>query len=500
MTFSPTDEQLAIIDAAKGSDESLIIRALAGAAKTTTLELICNALPPSKPILSLAFNKRIAQEMEKRLPGHVKAQTLNSLGHRVWGQACTKRLVLNTGKVYENVKAEINKLKASDKSEIYPIMGEIMQTVRAARVAGYVPDGKYPIAKRLVTHDEFWGYINASSDEDISPIFTEIVEACLETGIAQSYQGLIDFDDQIYMPTLFGGSFPKFPTVMVDETQDLSALNHEMLKKLFAGRLIAVGDPYQSIYGFRGAVQSGMDSLESHFQMRPMSLSTSFRCPKAVVELARERAPHMQYPNWAKPGQIIRHDGWDSSHIPDHAAIICRNNAPLMKMALRLLSEGRGVNLVGKDIGPGLIKIMKKLGSEGMNQEGVYDAIDNWEQTQLRKQKNAAGVHDRAECLRVFASAGQNLGASIAYAEGLFKSEGPINILSGHKSKGLEWNHVVHLDPWRIPSRFATSPEELEQEANLKYVVTTRAKETLAFASLDRFGGMSGEGDSDGVQ
>ena len=82
-SFKPTEEQQLIIDAACNTQDSIIINALAGAAKTTTLELICKALPVM-PILSLAFNKRIADEMSKRLPGHVKCQTLNSLGHRVW--------------------------------------------------------------------------------------------------------------------------------------------------------------------------------------------------------------------------------------------------------------------------------------------------------------------------------------------------------------------------------------------------------------------------------
>src|SRR6266550_6959076 len=81
--FSPTPEQDLIVQAALTTKENILINALAGAAKTTTLELICKALPV-QPILSLAFNKRIATEMTKRLPGHVACHTLNAIGHRVW--------------------------------------------------------------------------------------------------------------------------------------------------------------------------------------------------------------------------------------------------------------------------------------------------------------------------------------------------------------------------------------------------------------------------------
>jgi F-box protein 18 (helicase) len=87
--MTPTPEQAAIIEAARDTKENLLINALAGAAKTSTLVMIAQALPVG-PILSLAFNKRIAEEMKKRLPGHVDCRTLNAIGHRVWAAAVGK--------------------------------------------------------------------------------------------------------------------------------------------------------------------------------------------------------------------------------------------------------------------------------------------------------------------------------------------------------------------------------------------------------------------------
>ena len=60
MTFTPTDEQVAIVEAAKRTKDNLLVSALAGAAKTSTLELITKAVT-GIPILSLAFNKKIAE-------------------------------------------------------------------------------------------------------------------------------------------------------------------------------------------------------------------------------------------------------------------------------------------------------------------------------------------------------------------------------------------------------------------------------------------------------
>jgi hypothetical protein len=45
----------------------------------------------------------------------------------------------------------------------------------------------------------------------------------------------------------------------------------------------------------------------------------------------------------------------------------------------------------------------------------------------------------------------------------------------------------VHLDPWRIPSRYAKTPAEIEQEHNLQYVLETRTKHTLILANVKDF-------------
>ena len=98
MKFPPTPEMEAILAAARSTNKNLLIQALAGAAKTSTLVRIAHALPGA-PILSIAFNKRIATEMAERLPSHCIAKTLNSIGHSAWGTHIGKRLTLDTDKI-----------------------------------------------------------------------------------------------------------------------------------------------------------------------------------------------------------------------------------------------------------------------------------------------------------------------------------------------------------------------------------------------------------------
>lgn len=466
-----TPEQETIIDFALSSSDSMMINALAGAAKTSTLEFLCKYLP-IQPILSIAFNKRIVDELTKRLPGHVKCATLNSVGHRVWMKVSSKKLVVDTKKSYNILRGIVDGLKGRDKSAAYETFSETLRAIGKAKIAGYIPEGIFPHAKRLVTAEEFLGTYEDEIDQSL-------LDAALLDSINQSYSGLIDFDDQIYMPTLFSGTFPDFPVVMGDEVQDWSRINHEMLRKLSKGRLIVVGDPWQSIYGFRGAVSDGMASLKENFKLTEFPLSVSFRCPVEVVKVARSRVPHMQWAEGAKDGVVQTLASWSARDIPDGAAVICRNNAPLFSLAFKLIRAGRGISLVGFDIGPSLVKLLKKMGPLTLSQTEVYDAIDKWEAAENSKKRPKATVGDRAECLRVFASFGSDLGQAIAYAEGIFAQRGPIQLLSGHKAKGLEWEIVYHLDPWRIPSAYSETDEEKEQEHNVRYVIVTRTKNAL---------------------
>lgn len=477
--MTPTLEQSAIVDAAKTTQDNLLISALAGAAKTSTLELIAKAIT-GIPILSLAFNKRIAEEMAARLPSHVNSRTMNSVGHRVWAKTINRKLVVDTRKTYTFMREAVDELKGGDKEEAFELFSDTIKMIGRAKVQGYLPDDKYEGIPRLVTSEEFF----LSFEDEPTELQMYLVNKGIVASVKTAYDGQIDYDDQILMPTLFGGDFPRYPLVLIDEAQDLSPLNHEMLSRLVTKRVIAVGDEHQAIYGFRGAEADSMSLLQDRFSMRRMPLSISFRCPIEIVKLARKHAPTMQWPDWAKPGSVRTLAHWTEADIPDKAAIISRNNAPLFKLALDLLRQGRGIKLVGTDLGPQLIKTLKKLGPESMLQPEVLTAIDKWEEKKLVKSRSPGAVSDKADCLRVFASFGQTLSAAIAYAEHLFATDGPIQLLSGHKAKGLEWNNVFHLDPWRIPSKWAKGEKERGQESNIEYVINTRTRENLTFIDL----------------
>lgn len=467
-TLTPTEEQTAIIDHVKAKGcSNILVRAYAGTGKTTILEMIQNA-SKTKPMLCLAFNKRIAVEMEKRFQSSTAVRTFNGLGHRIWAQA-VGNLRLNTDKSKELFRAAQDEYSGEDRKAIGDAYFEIIGGVSKAKALGYVPEGKFPTAKPLLGRKDF----HRSLDDRPSPIVAEVLDSILVASIKAAYSGYIDFNDQIYMPAVFGGTFPRFPAVVVDEYQDLNPTNIAMLKKLVTNWVGAVGDDFQCIHAFRGARPGSLNEFRDYFKAEEKTITTTFRCPQKIVEAARFRVPGYK---WVKTGghvEKLQHLSGDQ--IPEGAAIICRNNAPLFRAAFGLLAQKRSVKVAGSDIGPRIVRMLVKLGAEDDPRERVLAAIASWRDKKLETSQAPSTIHDMADCMQVFANFGSTLGQAIAYANHLFAQQGTVELMSIHKAKGLEWDHVYLLDPWLIGDD--------DQELNLRYVAITRAKE--AFYEID---------------
>lgn len=460
-----TSEQTFIIDLARTSTSNLMINSYAGTGKTYTLEQIERAARQA-PALYLVFNKRNADEATDRMLSTTTVRTFNGIGHRIWASAVRPRLKLEANKTYQIVKEMADEVKGSAAKEIWNSYSLVKSGVSLAKALGYIPDDIFPDAMRLCTQHQLYSRLDENPDD----LTADLIDAVLKRSIQLSYDGTIDYDDQIYMPALFGGIYPKYPLTLVDEYQDLNPTNHVMIDKLVKNRrLIGVGDPHQNIYGFRGAKVNGMADATAAFDMTQTELSVSFRCPSEIVRNVHWHVPNFRASRNGGHVEILRR--LDPSNIADDAVFICRLNAPLFALAFKLLANGRGVRIMGSDIGAGLIKIMRKFGDDSLSRQAVLDAIGEWLELKLARESKTA--HDSAECMRVFARHGANLGQAISYAEHLFKAHGPIQLLTGHKSKGLEFSTVYHLNS----NLCGDSP----QDKNIKYVVDTRAKEKLFY-------------------
>lgn len=523
-----TDEQSEICDAVGKARKSLMVNAYAGTGKTSTVEAAAQRV--KEPALALAFNKKIAEELAKRLPINFNSKTLNSIGHLAWikilNGASIKLDSQKLGKLVTSIAQENNVRLSSWQWDA------VRGAVSGAMQAGISPnDMGDPLTPD--TYDNWIDVIDCPESSDL-PLIHDLAHQTLEASIALARQGHVSFDDQVYCPTILGGKWVRYPRVFVDEAQDLSPLNHKMLALSTRddGLICAVGDPKQAIYQFRGADAASMRNMRYLSpEWDDLRLTLTFRCPKVVVERQQEHAPGYRAHEGNQTGRFVvpRHEGpeahfgpatwnWEwlkarLSELPPELApvarsgpgiaILCRNNAPLLSMAFRLIRGGVGCQMQGRDIGRGLIQLTRKLcPDDGLEITKFATILEEWlnRETQLaminQKPERADKLTDQAECLRatIEGAMPQTVGELRAVLEKLFSREGnPIVLSSAHRAKGLEWPMVVHLDPWRMPSKQALmafqmgDPKPLEQEHNLHYVTETRTKHTLIEADLDTF-------------
>jgi ATP-dependent DNA helicase UvrD/PcrA len=524
-TFTPTDEQQAIVAAAKSSSDSLMIVADAGCAKSSTLRLLGTVI--REPVLGMAFNKSTAKEMADSMPGNFSWKTANGLGHGAWIRANSQVTSWNLddrklGKLVSQTAKEQKIDLSSDQWD------SVRQLVSAAMLAGITPDN---IGKPLRSDsDENWKGLADDcwiSDDDF-PMLQMLAKMVLIESINLARRGTISFDDQIYCSVCLGGRFAQFPVVMVDETQDLNELNHQMVSASLRpdGRIICVGDPKQSIYAFRGAHTESMEKVRALRQRwQNLSLHVTFRCPKVIVARQQSHAPGFKawHTNpegkfWQLPADTEASGGmyedeikWDwyklGTCLPATTAslaILCRNNAPLMSMAFKLIRRRVGVKMLGRQLGKQLVSFSKKIIPKDETPAVQCAALlTDWLDHEValarandKSDSEIESLQDRVECLRAVLSDAEvrDAGSLRTVVNQLFaKEDGLVTLGSGHRSKGLEWDAVCHLDPWRLPSKQARAAQAsgnakpMQQEMNLNYVIETRTRHTLINANLEDF-------------
>jgi len=501
---TPTDEQQAIVEATASASESLMIEAYAGCAKTTTLELLGRRV--RTPALALAFNKSIATELQSRFAANFEVKTMNGFGFGALrrGIPAVTNWTLDdrkVGKIVSQVAKDQKIDLASDEWD------GVRRAVTAAQNAGFVPNGGID--------KDFWTGLAADNWLAIDAQGIWLADLALRENNAQIARGIISFDDQVYWPTVNPAiSLPKFPAILVDEAPDLSPLQHAMLGKAVGpnSRLFVCGDPRQAIYGFRGADSASMAKIAGLRQSwLRLPLTLTFRCPKVIVARQQGHAPGFRAADrnaeglahkWTKPWT------WDdvASAQPQPngtMAVLCRNNAPLFSLAFKLLRAGIGVVMLGRDLGKGLKALVTKFAGKNDLPLGQFiEKLNAWCESECElarlndKPAQADSAIDRTECLMAIASGAgaKTTGELIQAIDRIFARErGTVTLSSIHKSKGLEWDLVLHLDPWRIPSKQAKRAaangdgRALEQEWNLRYVAETRSKHTLIEANLDDF-------------
>lgn len=495
---------------------SAVAIAVAGAGKTTTIVEIANRLGKHVKAIFVAFGKKIAQELSQRLPSHVPAKTMHGLGLMTWryNMRCNPTIELHNKSwmiLDELFPPSKDKTNDDEPDEVELFGAAAVALVSKAKGIGLVPAQARPTARGIVKDtDEAWLTLIDQYEIDLPEVdaaetrLLAMARRLLCVAIDKGRE-IVDSDDMLYLPVIFRCKFFKNDFVIVDECQDISPIQRAMLRMMLkpTGRLLAVGDPCQSIFAFRGADTRSVQAIMDEFNCVELELTVSYRCPKAVVRRVHERLggkwARIQSAPGAIEGSVEEAYGAYMAFTAEQKkalfrstdAIICRATKPLVKEAYSLIRASIPVQVLGRDIGAGLTSLIKKMRAKTISD--LEKKLDKWLQRESakfrekRQEDRVQGLEDKVETIKVFLEQldekTRTIPALLAKIEALFiedeEKKDRLTLMTGHKSKGLEFERCFILNEHMCPSPYARTPEALEQENNLLYVMWTRSKNEL---------------------
>lgn len=458
-----------------------IIEAVAGSGKTTTIVEAINRVPSHQSAIFLAFNKSIAEELKSR---GVNAKTFHSL-------CCSAAMrAVNANGISGD---KLNRLMRQHFSEDdnFKYCSFVTRLVGLGKQVGMgclvreTPDSWYDI----IDHHDL------ELDKEDANV-TRAIEIASELLDLSNNSNMIDFDDMLYLPVLLGLSLPKFYFIFVDEAQDTNAIQRAILRKIMGpkSRLVAVGDPAQAIYGFRGADSNSLNRIQKEFNCKRFPLSVSYRCSTNIVEHARNWVDHIQPADGAPAGEVQHLNyTWEVGCFDPEDLVVCRTTRPLIALAFKMLRARIPVTVMGREIGTGLVKLIRKFRTNDIDE--LEKKIELWERRETEKavakmdESKAAAIEDKAQCLLMLAGEigeeGGDVQSLINTIEQLFTpTRNSTTLATIHKAKGLEADTVYWLNSSQCPSKWARQRWQKVQEHNLCYVATTRAKSKLVLIEM----------------
>lgn len=483
--MTPDKYQQAVIDEYRKTNRNIFISATAGSGKTTCLLELAKRTSPLKSTIFLAFNKSIAEELGRKLPPTVKAMTLHGCALAALRKTFALKFMVKDNK-YFSLASEILE---SHKVYFKQIPGLAVRMCRLHDLMRYnlVSDGVDEVCDLAERYGE-------DCDEKVAGYACELHSAAkraADTFFAGGAQGTVpmDFTDMLvwavrYVPKT---EFKQYSVVMCDECQDISTLQYELIKRLKTpkGRLVAVGDPKQSIYSFQGSNLDSLHAIQNSPNTVTLPLSITYRCAKAIVKEAQRVFPEgIEAAPTAIDGTVTR---GQLNEVVEGDFILCRNNAPLIDAWLKLVKMGHRCVILGKDFGDALMELLDGAECVGDLEKPLVDLLERLHRKGIERPERTEAYANLDEKVGILLNLFDFFGSLEAVREKIFDifventDEKHVILSTIHKSKGLEADRVFFLEPELIPSRFATTELAMYAERCLMFVAITRAKKELIY-------------------
>ncbi len=382
-------QKKAVIDDSK----EILCIAGAGTGKTTVLTKRVEFLSKMKSvaddkILAITFTRKARKEMIKRLdkifPGNnFHIETFNSF--------CEKMLIKSGHLIYDKNYRVLdfrNKILL-----INSILKEIGHTQESATDLyfshrKYISEDKKTLYLRFI-NDLFAvmdHYKNIGkdfsdlrdivknvgyADKDVAELVLNVVEKIMYYKKKLGYR---DYTDQI-MHTMklfssFPDAIPQFEYVLVDEYQDVNNMQIKLLDYLNAGNIFMVGDPRQSIFGWRGSnIKHIIGFKEKYPDGKVLGLKVNYRSKEKIIDVLNSVISSMNVPginccdenkSTEKSVLLLNHDNEEKEQLfvaqsilnlkvsLNEVFVLARTNKQLERMAGKLRNVG--VNFIKRTV------------------------------------------------------------------------------------------------------------------------------------------------------
>jgi DNA helicase II / ATP-dependent DNA helicase PcrA len=335
-SFTPTPEQVAVIEApAEG-----VYRVIAGAGsgKTETMAqrvlwLVANKHALAHEVLGLTFTRKAAGELSHRIVSRLRA--LHATGLVPLGDEFERPTVVTYNSFAARIYREHAALLGLDPDATVLTEASAWGLARRVVVNAALPgiaDWGLSVSEvtrmvRLLTSRMAENSVQASAVADFAEEFRRLADlpvggtgtyAMVDTWVstidsletlvhlvgayqsAKEARGVIEFSDQVALarkvvsrhPSVVRDITDQHRTVLLDEYQDTSVAQTALLSTLFRGRpVMAVGDPHQAIYGWRGASSSNLVDFTNAFageHSETFALQTSWRNGRQILAVANQ--------------------------------------------------------------------------------------------------------------------------------------------------------------------------------------------------------------------
>lgn len=454
-----TQEQLDIIRRDVDPEEILKIIAFAGAGKTSTLYGYTEKRPNQK-FLYVCFNKSVQVGAKKKFPKNTECRTSHSLAFAGFGSRYRHKLApsLKANEVAEilGINDDLTLAKmAVDTLQNFIISSDKSITDRHLPQIAWRLLGPGRLSKCLTYAEDIWEMMCDVDNEDLGMTHDGYLKLYVLSG------PILDFD-----------------CLLLDEAQDAN----EILVSFLVSQhkpLVLIGDPHQSIYSFRGAI-----NVMDHIKTRndgTYYLTHSFRFPQMVGDMANlvlglyKNEKRQIKTDPSKPGKL-------RSVSQERHTLIARTNSELFVEATKLL-DTRRIAFMGGAKGYRLDDLSDAYYLYAGKREKIRSPYIQGFESYKAMRDYANEVEDqevisRCRVVDRFKSSIPVFVHRIKEASKIKEKEADVLLTTCHKSKGLEFSLVRMANdyaPLAKKGRVLPSYEVKPEEINLIYVALTRA-------------------------